>query len=301
MYIQQNGTAINTTKIIPNHIMDDNDIIISPADNDLIDTTILEAPLIDFTSPYDSISHDDINYITKVDSIEPPKQLEKFHDSPVLFHKMPSNIKSPSANYYSYIQWDGDFQRWKLVRFATPMDGSCLFHAISNSFFEPYHTELLNGKHISKSQMVSHLRQELSQKLGTKISDDPNSPTHYDVLNRGNTSEFSQVVPEFALNYMQDQLKSSFPIGYGYMEFIGNALNKDIYILEAIRRDIYITDELPLTIKGDRRSIILYYMNGHYELVGIHNENGTFDTHFSHEHSLVRFLHNRVRQLELIV
>jgi len=288
----------------------DDDLIISPADGEIGENIIFEPPIIDHNSsfpendsetnsitiaePFD-FQQEEISPTTlkSVDSKNPTSQ-----SGPILtFHKVPSSAKSPAGNYFSYIKWDEDFQHWTLVRFATPMDGSCLFHAISNSFFEPYHTERLNGKHVSRAQMVSHLRKELSQKLATKISDDPNSLTHYDILNGGNTSVFAEAVPEFALSYMQEQLQSTFPIGYGYMEFIGNALNKDIYILEAIRRDIYITDELPLTIKGDRRSIVLYYMNGHYELVGIEKEDGTFDTHFSPDHSLIRFLYNRVRQL----
>ena len=217
----------------------------------------------------------------------------------ITFQKVPSNIKSPISNYFTYIKWDGYFEQWKLVRFATPMDGNCLFHAISNSFFEPYHSESLNGKHVPRTKMVSHLRRELSDKLAEKVFPDLDSPTHYDILNGGNTSAFAEAVPEFALSYMQEQLRSNLPIGYGYMEFIGNALNKDIYILEAIRRDIYITDELPLTIHGDRRSIVLYYMNGHYELVGLEKDDGSFDTHFSPDHSFIRFLYNRVRELAM--
>lgn len=298
-----NGRAINTTGVTTNNTMSDiidDDLIISPTDEELGENITFEPPIIDYTLSFEDTTGDSLP-ITMAQPLDP--QHEEFAPQPpqqvpiVAFHKVPSSVKSPVGNYFSYINWDGDFRHWKLVRFATPMDGSCLFHAISNSFFEPYHTEVLNGKHVTRVQMVSHLRKELSQKLSTKISDDPNSPTHYDILNGGNTSAFAEAVPEFALNHMQDQLRSTFPIGYGYMEFIGNALNKDIYILEAIRRDIYITDELPLTIKGDRRSVVLYYMNGHYELVGVQKEDGTFDTHFSPEHSLIRFLYNRVKEL----
>ncbi len=99
---------------------------------------------------------------------------------------------------------------------------------------------------------------------------------------------------------MQKELNSHSYIGYGYIEFIGNALGKDIYVLEAIRRDIYRqTDEdLELIIKGNRNAVVLYYMdNGHYELVGLRNPDGTFDTHFSPEHSFIRFLYSRVQHV----
>lgn len=208
--------------------------------------------------------------------------------------EIPPHIKSPVGRYFTNISWPNGFEQWRLVRFSTPMDGSCLFHAICNSFFEPYHTQILNGKHISRDSLVSLLRKELSHKLSSRVSDNVDSPTFYQTLNGGNTSTFAKSVPEFSLSYMQDQLQSSSPIGYGYMEFLGNVFSKDIYILEAARRDIYVTDELSLTIKGDRPSIVLYYMTGHYELVGIHNDNGTFDTHFSPNHSLIRFLRDKV-------
>jgi hypothetical protein len=261
--------------------IDNNDTIISPSDGYPNDNVLFEPPIINDELPQNH------NLVTIAEPIQ--KQ--------PMYQKIPHTTKSPAGNYFTYIRWDEIFHPWKLVRFSTPMDGSCLFHAIANSFFEPYHSEQLNGKRITRNQMVKHLRKELSEKLASKISDDPKSPTHYDTLNGGNTSAFAEAVPEFALEYMQSQLQSNLAIGYGYMEFIGNILNKDIYILEAIRRDIYITDELPLTIKGDRSSIILYYMNGHYELVGIQNDDGGFDTHFNPDHSLVRFLNNRVKEL----
>lgn len=213
-----------------------------------------------------------------------------------IFKPLPNTGKGPVGNYYAEINWDNGFECWALVRFSTPMDGSCLFHAIANSFFPPYHEEILHNKHIKRATIISTLRKELSQNLALKISNEPNAPTHYDILNGGNTAAFSEAVPEFKLSFMQGQLNSFTPIGYGYMEFIGNALNKDIYILEALRHDIYVTDELPFTIKGNRNSIILYYMNGHYELVGLQTEDGSFDTHFSYNHTLIKFLRNRVRQ-----
>lgn len=207
---------------------------------------------------------------------------------------MPLNIKSPYATYYIPLQWNHGFTQWNLVRFGTPMDGNCLFHAIANSFFEPYHTQQLNGTQVDRSKIISLLRKELSDKLGSKIND---TNSYYDLLHNGTTIIFSQSVPEFKLEYMQAQLNSNFPIGYGYMEFIGNCLNKDIYILEAIRQDLYVTDELPLTIKGNRPSIVLHYLNGHYELVGIKNNNGSFTTHFSPDHSFISFLFSRVQDV----
>lgn len=199
---------------------------------------------------------------------------------------------------YRNINWLKGFENWKLVRFFTPMDGSCLFHAICNSFFLPYRTGILRDKPISKKEIVASLRKELSIKLTEKINNNENAPTHYQTLNGGNTAVFAESVPEFSLQNMQSTLDSDEYIGYGYLEFISNAINKDIYILSALHTDIYVTDELPLTIKGNRKSIIVYYSEGHYELVGLVNDDSTeVDTHFNYDHSLIKFLYNRVQSL----
>lgn len=218
------------------------------------------------------------------------------------FHPLPPGTTSPTATYFADIKWGQGFERWPLVRFSTQGDGSCLFHGIVNAFYRPYHTEMLNGKHVSRSRMITALRRELSEELNQKMTDNPSSPTHYEFLNRGYTAEFAKNAGtgEYTLSHMQNELNSHSYIGYGYLEFLGNVLNKDIYVLEAIRRDIYrqVDEDLELIIHGNRNSIILYYMdNGHYELVGLRRNDGTFDTYFSPEHSLIRFLNQRVRQI----
>ena len=215
------------------------------------------------------------------------------------YTQMKEGIAKPFAKYFAELYWGGGFDQWHVVKFSTPADGSCLFHAIANSYFEAYHTELLRGKPITREKIVTGLRKELSNMLSQKVNEkDSASPRHYDILNHGNTAAFSKEVATYSLENMQKELDSLRYIGYGYMEFIGNVLEKDIYILDGYRCDIYITDELPLTIKGDRPSIVLCYMNNnHYELVGIENEDGTFATHFSPEHSFIRFLFQRVQEL----
>ncbi len=210
------------------------------------------------------------------------------------YYKFETPQSGHVGNYYCIINCLKQYGDWDLVRIGTPMDGNCLFHSISNSFFVPYYTENINGTKISRTQIIKSMRQELSQKLAEKVSDD--GPRNYDLLNQGNTSIFAKDVPEFDIKYMQSQLNSNYPIGYGYMEFIGNSLNKDIYIIESNRKDIYVTDELPLTIKGNRMSIVLYYINGHYELCGIRTEQG-YNTHFSPQHSLIKFLNSRVNHI----
>lgn len=208
-----------------------------------------------------------------------------------------SNVSHPVAEYYSEINWGNGYEQWALCRFATPMDGSCLFHAIANSFFSPYHKQSLYGKTMTRSEIVSALRRELARRLSEVDPEDKDGRTYYARLAGGNTAIFAEAVPEFKLEVMQSQLASNAHIGYGYIEFICNALNKDVYILDAAHRDIYIFDELPFSIKGNRKSIVVYYMNGHYELVGIRAADGSFDTHFEPGHSFIRFLNSIVKEV----
>lgn len=272
------------------------EVLIEPSGVAELNSPIDLNPNITFEPPLPIVETPSITLVESQDS----RGIDPFEGTPVShpqqYRPIPKTGSGPAGNYYAELHWP-NFQQWPMVRFQTPMDGSCFFHAISNSFFAPYHTEMLKGKHVSRDRMVAMLRRELSEKLAKKISDDPEAPTHYDILNGGNTRAFAEAVPEFSLANMQHELASRNPIGFGYLEFIGNALNKDIYILEAEKRDIYVSHELSLTIKGNRKSIVLYYIPGHYELVGLQRPDGGFDTHFSPEHSFIRFLNGRVQEI----
>lgn len=199
-------------------------------------------------------------------------------------------------NYHTAIDWGNGYEKWNMVRFATPADGSCFFHSIANAFFTPYHTEVFNGKKVSKTEIVAHLRKELADKLSEKVVGN-DKLRYYDILNNGNTSNFSKQVPEFSMERMQSELASNHPIGYGYLEFVGNQLDKDIFILDAERNDVYITNEEDLTIKN-RNSIVLYYIGAHYELVGILNDSHSYDTYFHPQHSFIQFLKDRINNLK---
>lgn len=208
---------------------------------------------------------------------------------------VPPEVQNVASKYFIQIKWDGDFRDWNMIRFSTPMDGHCLFHAILNAFFEPYHKELLGNKKVSRLDIVTQFRKSLSLMLSTHTDpNNPNSSRYYDLLNHGTTAEFSVHVPEFSIDNMKSQLESDSKIGYGYLELIANAIQKDIYILEGCRQNIYILDNPSLIIKGNRESIVLYYTQDHYELVGIISGKNVFDTHFSPHHPFIKFLYHRI-------
>lgn len=181
--------------------------------------------------------------------------------------------------------------RWNVSSMETPSDGNCLFHAILNAYSDQYREA---NDLTTKRSIVLNLRKNLSAKLPTQrsVGNDP-SVSYYDTLNGGNTKIFATEVPEFSLSAMQAQLCSSTPIGYGYLEYIGLMLNKDIYILDAETNDIYHSDEMKYSITGKRSSIVVLYDHGHYELTGIYNAS-QIHTIFHPNHSWVRFLYKKV-------
>lgn len=262
---------------------DESGMSVYPDESELsgeISVTPVEDPLID--DPSDEAPDDDL--ITPAQPEEyPPKQ-----------QGVVSHYSASRNNYYVSIHWP-QFQRWNLVRFATPADGSCLFHAIANAYFAPYHTETWDGRKITRNSIVRSMRKELSDKLSQK--DPKTGLTYYEQLNNGNTKNFSSSVPEFSLDKMRQTLDSDGHVGYGYMEFIGNAIERDIYILSGRHQDVYNSDELRLTIKGNRPSIVLYFASNHYELVGTKNSDDSFSTHFKPSHSFIQHLYNRVQYL----
>ena len=113
-------------------------------------------------------------------------------------HDMPQGIKSPSATRYGEIKWAKGYEQWELVRFFTPMDGSCLFHAITNSFFEPYHIEKLNGEPMSREKIIASFRKELSTLLYKVNPNDPDKRSYYEFINGGNTKVIAHAEKEDA-------------------------------------------------------------------------------------------------------
>jgi len=216
--------------------------------------------------------------------------------------KLPRYSHGPVGKFYKKIAWNNGYEDWNLIRINTQADGHCLFHAIANAFFIPYYTETLNGNKIERTEIVKQMRKEFAEKLSSPVSD-KNPKTHYETINNGKTAEFPvfQDYPEynFSLENMKKQLNSNNYIGYGYIEYISNALDKNIYILNERSQDLYPFEKIELLnmYKKNRSSIVLYAIEAnpydHYELVGIMN-NGIIDTHFSPDHTLIKFLYNKI-------
>lgn len=200
---------------------------------------------------------------------------------------------------YENLPMDGPFKYNNLVRLRTIADGSCFFHALAKSYFKPYITGLLDGKPFIRREFIQNLRKDLSVTLGSKINpSDNSSPLYYDELSRGELKDFSKSVPEYSLKNMQKELDSKRSVDNVYNEFISNQLDKDIYIIDAVKKDIYITGDDNDILYKNRPSVVILYLPGHYELVGLIKRNGDIKTLFNPDHDFIQAIRERINIIQ---
>lgn len=205
-------------------------------------------------------------------------------------------MKSLVSEEYEPFKWD-NFSKFKTVRIRTDPDGSCFFHAILKGYFKPYIDEEIDGKTLNRREFVRKLRQDLSKKLSKPIVKD-SKKTHYDKLNKGQMNLLAKEIPECSLESMQAELDSSRPVSNIYNEYVSNELDIDIYILDGIKRDVYMTGSDDSLLYKNRKSVVLLYLPGHYELVGLLHHNGEYiETFFSPDSKFITYIRDRMNQL----
>lgn len=211
----------------------------------------------------------------------------------------PTKTKYLTDHEYENLVWNGPFSYPNMVRIRTPTDGSCYFHAIAKAYFEPYIIGRLNNQPLDRKSFIQKLRKDLSVKLQSKVDPtNPTSPIYYDTLSRGKLREFSKSVPSYSLKNMVKELDSDHPVDNVYNEFVSNQLDKDIYILDLEKRDVYITGYDDEILYKDRPSIVILYLPGHYELVGL-DENGIVKTLFDPDHDFILTIRDRINSIQL--
>lgn len=213
-----------------------------------------------------------------------------------MYHnKLTSETKEMSRHT---LVWTGSIQYPGLVWFQVPSDGSCFFHSLLLAYNQNYRLEKQNGHSMTRKDIVKKLRHELSLLLAIPINPlEPTSPRHYDLLARGSLARTSTTFHEYSLENMQRVLDSDQWIDYMYFEFICDALDKDLYILDFKKQDVYLTREEESYQKG-RDSIVLGFTGSHYVLVGILDENGVTKTVFSPNTRFITTLGERQSQLQ---
>lgn len=196
------------------------------------------------------------------------------------------------------LTWTGPIRYPGMLRFQVPADGSCLFHSLLFAYNQNYRLEGQNGRFVSWREIVKKLRQELSNLLASPIDPlVPSSRRYYDIIARGHLEEISKSSPQYTLKNMQKTLDSNAQIDDMYLEFIADALDKDIYILSEEKQDIYLTGKEDLYQKG-RSSIVLLYGHDHYTLIGNINGDSVTKTLFNPKEDFITRL--KIRQAQLV-
>lgn len=191
------------------------------------------------------------------------------------------------------LSWTGPFQYRGMVKISAPGDGSCLFHSLSMAYNQVYRLQREGNTYVSRKSIVLRLRDELANLLAAPIDPlDPQSPRHYDILARGSLQQSSEVVKEYTLEEMQNTLRSKRFIDYMFFEFISDAIQKDIYVLDGMKQDVYNTMEEDLYQKG-RPSIVLIFYSNHYELIGIRRDQGIISTLFTPDDTFIQTIKTR--------
>jgi hypothetical protein len=201
------------------------------------------------------------------------------------------------------LEWKyGGFQYPNMVRLRTLPDAGALLHAVLNAFFVPYRSNQFNhtSEPIGRKEMVNAYRLLLAERLDSPI--DPSnilSPCVYDCLSRGKMKEYAEIIKEYHIDVMRNELQNpDFFLDDKYLELISNELSKDIYVLNALTQDVHMFDhsDVDMYYKG-RPAVVLLFLPGHFELVGIQKENGDVVTHFAPTSPFVQALHGRYLEL----
>jgi len=176
-----------------------------------------------------------------------------------------------------------------IVVLPTLGDGNCFFHSVLRAF----NTNYIKAKSITdRVNMARTFRNALADRL--EEIDPLTGKNYYAGLNNGELEKISGGVKEYSLNALQKELRSSHPVDNIYQEIISNAMNKDIYIIDGTKQDMYhVGSAFSLYYKG-RNSIIIYYIPGHFEVVGIKQKDGTIATLFTPEHPLIQSCRERL-------
>jgi hypothetical protein len=176
-----------------------------------------------------------------------------------------------------------------VVVLPTLGDGNCFFHSVLRAF----NTNYIKAKSITdRVNMARTFRNALADLL--EEIDPLTGKNYYSGLNNGELEKIAGGVKEYGLSALQKELRSSAPVDNIYQELISNSLNKDIYIIDGTKKDMYhVGSAFSLYYKG-RNSIIIFYVPGHFEVVGIKHSDGSIDTLFTPEHPLIQSCRERL-------
>ena len=196
---------------------------------------------------------------------------------------------------YELIDWSdiGAITYPNMFRIFTPIENQgSFYHALLNALFKPYRSGTIDGLTVSQFEMVRRLRNDLAYTLTVK--DAKKNTTNYQGLANGNIQNLSYNSQEYKLKTMQDNILKNLPGGNIYIEYISDQMNIDIYILDGNRRDVIFSGDNLSRLYKNRKSVVLLYIPGHYELVGIIDEEGRQITTFDPKDRFINVIRRRL-------
>lgn len=163
----------------------------------------------------------------------------------------------------------------KLLRYGNPQDGSCYIHAILRAFSKPYKKLTV----AERSVFIIQLRKELSAHYTREIHD-----------GIGNGYFATSEVPAYRYENMKLAIADpGYWIPQPLMEFIGDQLETNVYIIRGIDAEPYVFGDTASHVKPGRKNVVLYWINdNHYETVGQLELNNQVRQVFMDGHPLVK-------------
>lgn len=147
-------------------------------------------------------------------------------------------------------------------------DGS-FFHALCAAYSLPYIQEKIGNMSINRQQFITNLKSQLALKL-----------VNYDLLDKKDKTE------------LRDALQSDGSIDSKFDKYIGDLMDKDVYVLDGKTRDV------KEGIVRKRESVILLDLGKKYKLVGRIKDN-QIQTIFTSDDDLIDSLKERQKELKV--
>lgn len=166
-------------------------------------------------------------------------------------------------------------------------DGSCLIHAILQSFSEEYNNLSTDNE---KIKLVKEVRFHLSNVLEIPVSNHKNKLV-YQLLSRGELINISKEIPEVKIEYMKKFLRSNQYLTFHYVELLSEIFDINIIFISEKEKDIYFSGDTELLFKENRDTIFVNYIDQfHYETLKINNK-----TLFSSDEKIVKDIKNKLK------
>jgi hypothetical protein len=197
------------------------------------------------------------------------------------------------------LKWEEYKRFWYdgMVAIYTIPDGSCLLHAVLNAFWKPYRENRLGMPYTTYMRKV--FRPELARLLSSKIPLDEKSPGGETIYNQLGQGEIAKLGSTFSLPSLQRELLSGGSLdGDCFFEFLIKVIGKNIYVLSETHKDVCDTGSASRNVEiPDAPCIVLLHLPGHYELIGLKDEDGVH-TLFTYNHPFIKAIRERLSRVK---